>query len=66
MSLVGKVRKEETYMAKNIGNGWETTITYPIFYYSQSTFNGDLSRFFLDANFVDSTCSLVKKMVLEL
>ena len=33
MSLVGKeVKKDEIYMVKNTGDGWETMITYPIFY----------------------------------
>ena len=51
ISLVGKeVKKDETYMAKNTGDGWETMITYPIFYYSHTTLNGDLSMFFFRCN----------------
>ena len=51
MSLIGKeVKKDETYMAKNTGDGWETMITYPIFYYSHTTLNGDLSMFFFRCN----------------
>ena len=51
ISSVGKeVKKDETYMAKNTGDEWETMITYPIFYYSHTTLNGDLSMFFFRCN----------------